>query len=67
MEQKNVSRIGRFLLYEIFLGIRSLTMPRQMLTNSLDISLIMETLKIRPTEICGEKKSCHSVTCSKRF
>lgn len=38
-----------------------------MLTNSVDISFIMETLKTRLTEIYGEKKSCHSVTCSKRF
>lgn len=66
-KKKCVSRVGRFLLYEILLGTRSLTMPRQMLYNSLDISLITETLKIRLTEVCGEKKSYHSVTRSKRY
>lgn len=44
--------LGAFLLYEILLGIQSLTIPRQMLYNLLDISLITETLKISPW---GEK------------
>lgn len=66
-QTKHVSRVGHFLLYEILLGARSLTVPRQMLHNSLDISLITETLKIRLPEACGEKKSYRSVTHSKRY